>query len=1215
MFAERRVTRAITEAAESGDAHALDRAVHLQAQRDNTDPAAAVDQMIKQRHPIDTAALYRLGLAWFGRATEITRDAADLERALTTLDQAAINEDAIALDAMTELAFTLVTRFDWKGDSDDIIVAVSIAEAAVAQRGNDGRPGFVLAAAQERAALLRATPTDLQREPAVSLPGDNRQAIVLTATSLRRTRRLVVIAPDERAAGLVEPDEKSFFKTVWSEADPDQDTEVLLVIAAEGLDDEFLVAPYLPPEDGIDLAADALHATGTPVEVRGPYRVPWSIAVAYVLTGHFSGQTRRMAIATTTDEHPVAINDLLARTLFYQTLAPSARIGSHWIVEPPVPAFEWPEYPEPLASHEPTDLAPSEFATAVLTVATTFRADGLNYRWIAPDNDYGNQVNCRRDPDEPWSVGSVEFFPPSAEWRAWQAANWDVMQQESAESYLREAIEFAQQSKRRDAFRMFSLHRHLYRPDTADAARWSTSGALAICETLYHGGLYDLAEWAATSSLPVAKQFGDADTYRFLLRYAAIAAEAMTQRDTALEYYAEAFSLEEPFERPLLERDLHLDFVTTTLNLMADHEAEELYRAPFEPVAAQLLRRAAEHLEQARTLVAAESVEASAWARSAIAVYTWRLRDLAGEHEAAADGLTELLDDPALRPHGPLTQSALVFRLMALCKLADQDPAWHDRYDRTLDEQHEISAIDRRCVYLTLLSDRVARRGEPAEAFEWALAAHQNQLAADQGQVRLPRPGDRHVGWLDIDTLGRLYRRWYEWREAAGPDPELDELFRICMMAVESAKSRWFRRDVRQGLSTDAEGIIGYRPVHDSIEEGIDERLIARPDAPDENPSSPAILTIPEVAEAFPELRTAELRKHLRKGAALVSFYAARDRTYIQCVTPDRTLGFRIDMPLRSLNRAALALQAGFSGTGLYGRIDPANPFDLDDRLLQPVRDLGWFIQQLIPLVRDAPQILIAPHAAWHNIPIHALLLPPLWDTGRNPALTYVPSLGVAADLFRRATRRPFEPGRAAVVTAGRDPAEDTLFGDSHRRIVDTLHSAGLDIDQVRGHDATPGEVRSVLGQTDVLHVLSHGWYRDGAAAMDSGLALSPGSIGTGRSLLTGRDLLTEPISAGHITFHACSMGRVVLSAGDDQWGPVRAGLLGGADSVLAPQWDVDLHSSTELITRFYTSWLVDGLPKDQAFTQAQRDMYRAADGENALRHMYHWAAFKLTGV
>ncbi|MGW7529270.1 CHAT domain-containing protein [Streptomyces sp. NPDC054783] len=105
-------------------------------------------------------------------------------------------------------------------------------------------------------------------------------------------------------------------------------------------------------------------------------------------------------------------------------------------------------------------------------------------------------------------------------------------------------------------------------------------------------------------------------------------------------------------------------------------------------------------------------------------------------------------------------------------------------------------------------------------------------------------------------------------------------------------------------------------------------------------------------------------------------------------------------------------------------------------------------------------------------------------------------------------------------------------------------------------------------------------------------------------------------MAAGHVTFQACSLGRVVLSASDDQWGPARAALLAGADSVLAPMWDVDPHSSTELITRFYDSYLLrGGLSKAQAFTQAQRDMYRATEGTSAWRHPYHWAAFKLTGV
>jgi CHAT domain-containing protein len=58
--------------------------------------------------------------------------------------------------------------------------------------------------------------------------------------------------------------------------------------------------------------------------------------------------------------------------------------------------------------------------------------------------------------------------------------------------------------------------------------------------------------------------------------------------------------------------------------------------------------------------------------------------------------------------------------------------------------------------------------------------------------------------------------------------------------------------------------------------------------------------------------------------------------------------------------------------------------------------------------------------------------------------------------------------------------------------------------------------------------------------------------------------------------------------------------------------WDVDLRSSTELIARFYESYLKGGVTKARAFAEAQRTIYQSGD---AWRHPYHWAAFKLTGV
>ncbi|TDB89127.1 CHAT domain-containing protein [Actinomadura sp. KC216] len=1078
---------------------------------------------------------------------------------------------------------------------------------------------------------------------------DDREAVVFTAQRRGRTHHLVVIAsPGRTVPYTTMPADilADLFAGLWGEeagkgARRSYTTDGEALILVEQPDDEgqYRSLPYVLPDppDPQVLAGNALADTGEPVTARGPYQVPWTPAVAFVVSGQLAGQSQRFALVTGDRSHWVVTDDDpgALRRLFHDVMAaPESTGGLSRLVEHPVPAVPWTFVPEPLASaSSPADLTPAELGRSVLTATTLHRHAGLTYRWLGPDGDGGHAVQYRRDDDEPWTFATLDAWPPNDFVVERFAAAWDALQHMHADRYLRDAVQLAQDDQLEEAFHQFALHTRITRPDAADDARYTLAGAMVVGQLLYEGEHPDLAEWVATSAASLAERFAEHDMRRRLLRLAAMACESLAQRAEALLHYEQALAIDEPFGDPVLERDLNLDFVTTTVRLMGDHEPEGLFRQDLEPGMAALLRKAARRLDRAAELVVAEPAERSGWARLAVAVYRWRLRDLAGEHGAAAAGLADLLANPALDEHGPLRQSAVLFRLMALCKLADQDPDWEDRYAEALTGPETKSlGGDRACVYLALRADQLAGQGDDYKAFANALLAHRIQLVTDRQRIRQPRPGERHTGWLAIDALARLHRLSLLITTREGDTPDTRLTGRIRVLVTESAKGRWFRRDLNRGLRTEPDGSLVYSPVR-SADEGLDERLTWKADLPapqdevtagrtarrrlDSEPLLPPEARSPTglkdlhvFAEAFPDFDLTALRSRLPEGTALLSFYAARDLSHVVCMTPHRSVSLQIEVPLDGLTRAAVSLQAAFSGTGLHGRIDPDRPFDVDDRLYAPFRDLGWWLHELVPFVRDAPLIMIAPHAAWHNIPVHALLLPELWETGRNPALTYVPSIGVAEDMLRRAAERPAAIAAAAVAAVPARAAEAELFADCRERITAALRSSSVRVDEPSARDATPDEVMSILAKTDLAHVLAHGWYRDNAEAMDSGLALSRTKTDDGQ--LSGRDLLGGAMAAAHVTFQACSLGRVVVSASDDQWGPARAALLAGADSVLAPMWDVDLRSSTELIARFYESYLKGGVTKARAFTEAQRSVYQSGD---AWRHPYHWAAFKLTGV
>ena len=72
-----------------------------------------------------------------------------------------------------------------------------------------------------------------------------------------------------------------------------------------------------------------------------------------------------------------------------------------------------------------------------------------------------------------------------------------------------------------------------------------------------------------------------------------------------------------------------------------------------------------------------------------------------------------------------------------------------------------------------------------------------------------------------------------------------------------------------------------------------------------------------------------------------------------------------------------------------------------------------------------------------------------------------------------------------------------------------------------------------------------------------------------------------------------------------------RAVLAGGGASVVSPHWDVDLDSSTKLLSEFYRNWLIKGFSMPKALSEAQHGLYLSED-KTEWRHFYHWGAFQL---
>jgi len=200
-----------------------------------------------------------------------------------------------------------------------------------------------------------------------------------------------------------------------------------------------------------------------------------------------------------------------------------------------------------------------------------------------------------------------------------------------------------------------------------------------------------------------------------------------------------------------------------------------------------------------------------------------------------------------------------------------------------------------------------------------------------------------------------------------------------------------------------------------------------------------------------------------------------------------------------------------------------------------------------------------------------------------------------------------------------------SLFARAHQDLGAIFRQTGHPLLEATDTEATPARVMEQLKNVGIQHILAHGRYEPDQRVMNSGLVLAgdyglpsktqivAGGTDPASHLLSGTALMASGIRAWHVTLHACSLGRTHPAQGDELWGVTRALLAAGAGSVLAPMWEIDVVSSTALLTRFYENWLVKGLTKWAALAEAQRHM--ASDGGQPVwNHFYHWAPFQLVG-
>ena len=540
-------------------------------------------------------------------------------------------------------------------------------------------------------------------------------------------------------------------------------------------------------------------------------------------------------------------------------------------------------------------------------------------------------------------------------------------------------------------------------------------------------------------------------------------------------------------------------------------------------------------------------------------------------------------------------------------------------------------------------ASRRPTRALDSEDRSWILksldAARQNleqglklQRSLNAGNLASARPGLDYGGLAVIDIAGILQSAQLL---LAAFDGQADLSWKAFEIA-DGVKGRFFKRDLAVSGARIPQEALPF--VADELTELRDALLAGTADhrvvmaeyewATRHNLSAEQAKTYREDASFEEEMDHEKVTAFLEgceTPTAFLSLYANPRETVAYVVTSKQLFPKveRLQVDARSLESRARSLNLGIAGGPESGPIDALEPWKRDE-YFRPFQELCDLLKPMMPHFAGASRIVISPHAQWHALPLHALLLPLFWGGRRKIGISYVPSLRAMQLLQKRQKRTAAfvrEPIALATVPACEDKNLENQFQREHNLFAQLFRRTHRTVLPAYGVVATREHVLEDMLKAGLYHFLAHGLDAGAANAMKSGLLVandqglpSRADSATARSyhLLTAELAVANGTTASHATLQACSLGRAHLAPGDEIWGMTRALLAGGADTVLAPMWDVDLEASSRLLRRFYLHWLVHQMPCWLALTTAQREM--ATGRIAAFRHFFHWGAFQLVG-
>ena len=251
---------------------------------------------------------------------------------------------------------------------------------------------------------------------------------------------------------------------------------------------------------------------------------------------------------------------------------------------------------------------------------------------------------------------------------------------------------------------------------------------------------------------------------------------------------------------------------------------------------------------------------------------------------------------------------------------------------------------------------------------------------------------------------------------------------------------------------------------------------------------------------------------------------------------------------------------------------------DLYDSLLRPLAG-----------ALEGRDLVIVPHDFLHYVPFHALKVDGEYLVDRS-TVSYSPS----ASVFKLCCAKPRSSKTRSLVMGIPEPRIPHVMGEI-RDVAASLPHAELFV----GPEATEERLKTVGGQSSILHIASHGVFRNDNPMFSS--------IQLGTSWLNLFDIYNIELDADLVTLSGCGTGMNRIVDGDELVGLVRGFLYAGARSLLASLWNVYDRSTADLMRSFYVH-----LNKSPNIAESLR--HAMLEIKRQYPHPYYWAPFVLMG-